>query len=58
VLLPEIEEAQRAIGMSPALLPEGDVRRAAFGRLHAISSSLQLIPLLGGVALLFFDLRD
>lgn len=58
ILLPQIDELQRAIGMSPALLPEGDARRGEFGRLHALSSALQAIPVLGGLGLLFFDLRD
>jgi len=58
VLVPAIQNAQRTLGVSPSTLPEGDPRRAAFGRLHAISTSLQLVPLLGGLVLLFFELKD
>ncbi|MGH9370254.1 MAG: DUF4149 domain-containing protein, partial [Vicinamibacterales bacterium] len=58
VLTPRIHEAQETLGTSPSTLPEGDPRRVEFGRLHGISTSLQLVPLLGGLALLFFELRD
>jgi hypothetical protein len=58
VLLPQMAEAQLAAGMSIAALPDGDPRRVEFGRLHGLSSSLQIVPVLGGLALLFFELRD
>jgi hypothetical protein len=57
VLAPRIEAAQRA-GTTPSALPEGDPRRVEFGRLHAMSTSLQLVPLLGGLTLLLFELKD
>ena len=53
-----IARAQAAIGGAPSSLPEGDPRRVAFGRLHATSTGLQLIPLLGGMLLLFRELKD
>jgi hypothetical protein len=45
-------------GVSPSSLPEGDPRRSAFGRLHATSTALQLIPAIGGLALLFFEMKE
>ena len=53
-----VEAARAAIGTSPSSLPDGDPRRAEFGRLHATSTGLQLIPLVGGLALLFLELKD
>ena len=46
------------IGMAPSKLPEGDPRRVEFGRLHATSTALESVPLLGGLLLLFWELRD
>jgi hypothetical protein len=57
VLLPGIQEMQRTLG-SPSALPQDDSRRVRFTRLHRLSTSLQLVPLLGGVALLYFELED
>ena len=57
VLFPQIEQTRRAVG-SPSALPEDDPRRAAFGRLHGLSTSLQVVPLLGGLVLLLYELRD
>jgi hypothetical protein len=57
VLLPRIDAA-RASGLTPSTLPESDPRRAEFGRLHGLSTSLQLVPVLGGLVLLFFELKD
>lgn len=58
VVSPRIEASRRALGASPSALPEGDARRIQFGRLHGLSTSLQLVPLLGGLVLLFFELKD
>jgi hypothetical protein len=49
---------QRSIGTAPSALAESDPRRIEFGRLHGTSVSLQLVPLLGGLALLFWELKD
>ncbi len=57
-LLPRIDDAQRISGTPAAALPEGDPRRVEFRRLHRLSTSLQLVPLLGGLALLFFELKE
>ena len=55
---PRIAAAQAAIGVAPSALPEGDPRRVAFGRLHASSTALLMVPLLGGLFLLFRELKD
>ena len=54
----QIAAAQAQIGAAPSTLPDGDPRRAAFGRLHATSTGLELIPVLGGLFLLFRELKD
>ena len=53
-----IAALQREIGVSPSTLSEGDPRRAEFGRLHATSTTLLLVPILGSLALIWFELRD
>ena len=53
-----IERARAEIGVAPSSLPETDPRRLAFGRLHATSSGLQLIPVLGGLVLLFLEMKE
>ena len=58
VVSSQIARVQAQIGGAPSSLPEGDPRRAAFGRLHATSTGLQMVPLLGGLLLLFRELKD
>ena len=58
VVAPQIVRAQQSIGAAPSTLDPADPRRIEFGRLHARSASIQLIPLLGGLALLLFELKD
>jgi hypothetical protein len=53
-----IEALRQEIGVSPSSLPEDDERRIAFARLHGWSNALQLVPLVGGLALLLWELRD
>lgn len=55
---PQIARAQNEIGGLPSSLPDGDARRAAFGRLHRLSRTLALVPLAGGLVLLFWELKD
>jgi hypothetical protein len=58
VLIPQIARAQLALG-APALSPGADdPRRQEFGRLHGMSTALQFVPLVGGLALLLFELKD
>jgi hypothetical protein len=54
----QIQRAQIEIGAAPSSLPEGDPRRVAFGRLHATATGLQLVPILGGLILMFRELKD
>lgn len=58
VVSEQIARAQAAIGVAPSSLPDGDARRLQFGRLHATSTGLELIPVLGGLLLLFWELKD
>ena len=58
IIAPRIERTQRAIGAPPSTLASDDPRRLEFGRLHAMSVSLHFVPLLGGLALLFWELTD
>ena len=53
-----VEQLQREIGVAPSSLPEGDPRRVEFGRLHGLSTALQLVPLLGGLALIFWEIKE
>jgi len=58
LLSPRIERSRIEAGGAPSALAEGDPRRAAFGRLHAVSALLQILPVAGGLALLFRELKD
>ena len=58
VLMPRMQEAQGALGASASTSASDDSRRAEFGRLHGLSTSLQLVPVIGGLALIFFELKD
>ena len=58
VIASRIDRLRISIGVAPSSLPEGDARRVEFGRLHGISTALQLIPLLGGLVLIFWEIRE
>jgi hypothetical protein len=58
VVASRIETLQHEIGVAPSSLPEGDPRRVEFGRLHGLSTALQLVPLLGGLALIFWEIKE
>ena len=58
VVAGRIATLQTSIGAAPSSLPESDPRRIEFGRLHGLSSALQLIPLLGGLCLIFWELKE
>ena len=58
VLSRQIERSRMAAAGAPSSLPEGDPRRTAFGRLHALSTLVQIVPLAGGLVLLFRELTD
>ena len=54
----QIARLQSEIGVAPSSLPPTDARRLAFGRLHGVSTGLELVPVLGGLLLLFRELKD
>jgi hypothetical protein len=53
-----IAALQQAIGVAPSSLPETDPRRIEFGRLHGMSTALQLVPLLGGLILIYWEIKE
>ena len=55
----KIARTQAEIGAAaPSSLGQEDPRRVEFGRLHAMSTGLALVPILGGLFLLFRELKD
>ena len=58
VVASRIEALQHEIGGAPSSLAPADPRRVEFGRLHGLSTALQLIPLLGGLALIFWEIKE
>lgn len=53
-----IERMQADIGVSVASLPDTDPRKAEFGRLHGLSTTLMMINLVGGIVLFYWHARD
>jgi hypothetical protein len=60
VISTSIATIQQQVGPGVAVvsLAASDPRRVEFGRLHAQSTLIQLVPLLGGALLVFWELRD
>jgi uncharacterized protein DUF4149 len=58
VVAVRIAQLQHDIGAAPSSLPENDPRRVEFGRLHGLSTSLQLVPLLGGLFLIYWEVKE
>lgn len=58
VLSSRIEHLRTEIDVAPSSLRDDDPRRREFGRLHAQSTAFQLVPLIGGLVLLFRELTD
>jgi hypothetical protein len=58
VVAARIAEIQREIGVAPSTLPAGDARRVEFGRLHGLSTALELIPVLGGLMLMYWEIKE
>jgi hypothetical protein len=52
-----IAAVQHSIDGSVSALPETDQRRIVFGRLHALATGLELIPIVGGLALIYWELK-
>jgi hypothetical protein len=53
-----IRQLQQEIRVAPSSLAIDDPRRVEFGRLHGLSTALQLVPLLGGLALIYWELKE
>ena len=53
-----IDRLRQEIGAAPSTLPADDERRVRFGRLHARASAVQIVPLVGSLLLLAFELKD
>jgi putative copper export protein len=50
-----IASLQHQIAGPVSALQDGDPRRGAFGRLHAISTALMVVNVVGGLALLYWE---
>jgi len=57
-IVPRINAIRDSAQGTVASLPDDDPRKSEFGRLHGISTALQLVPLLGGLALIFWELKE
>jgi uncharacterized protein DUF4149 len=58
VVSARIARVQQQIGAAPSSLPVTDPRRVEFGRLHGLSTAVQLIPLLGGLMLIYWEIKE
>lgn len=58
VVAAKIAGIQASLGVSPSTLPATDPQRIEFGRLHMMSTALHLVPLLGGLALIFWEMKE
>lgn len=58
VISNRIEQLRQEIPGTPSALAEDDPRRVEFGRLHLQSTAFQLVPLIGGLVLLFREMTD
>jgi uncharacterized membrane protein len=58
VVAGRINRLQHDIGAAPSSLAQEDPRRIEFNRLHGLSMGLQLVPLLGGLSLIFWELKE
>jgi hypothetical protein len=53
-----IEAIRREVPGPVSALPEEDPRRAAFGRLHGVSTILMFVNLLGGLMLVYWEASE
>ena len=58
VISSRIATLRHEMGAAPSSLPERDPRRVEFGRLHALSTAVQLVPLLGGLMLMYWEIKE
>jgi hypothetical protein len=55
---PRIASLRDSIGQPVSTLAPGDPRRAAFGRLHALSTALMAVAAVGGLVLCYWETRE
>lgn len=53
-----IENIRRQTGAAISTLALTDPRRTEFGRLHGLSMTFEFVPLLGGLALMYWELKE
>lgn len=58
VIAPRIDAIRQSTTGAVAALADGDPRKGEFGRLHGVSNVLMLVTLLGGVGLIYSELKD
>jgi hypothetical protein len=58
VVTPKIDAIRRDVSGPVAALSDDDLRKADFGRLHALSSGLMLVTVLAGIGLIWVEMRD
>jgi hypothetical protein len=57
-IAPRIEAIRDHVKGPVAALPETDPRRVEFARLHGLSTGLLLVPVVGGLGLLWLEMKD
>jgi len=55
VVTGRINAIQRQVGGLPSLLPADDARRVRFDELHALSTRLMMVNVIGALALLYWE---
>jgi uncharacterized membrane protein len=58
VVLRGADSIRREAGGLPSRLPQGDARRVRFDELHALSTQLMMVNIVGALALLFWEARE
>ena len=58
VVLRNADGIRQEVGGLPSRLPAGDARRVRFDELHALSTRLMMVNLVGALALLFWEARE
>jgi hypothetical protein len=57
-IAPQVAAIRDAVTGAVADLPDTDPRKAEFGRLHGLSTGLAMVTMLGGLWLMWMELRD
>ena len=58
VITPRIDAIRISARGPVAALPEGDDRKASFGRLHGVSNGLMLLTVIAGLGLMWTETKD